>query len=137
MDTLRLPPELVEMMTRHASACLPEEACGLLGGRNGTARLVIRVENALHSARAYRMDAVQQWMAFRALDEQGLDLLAIFHSHPQGPAEPSPTDVEQFAYPGVATLILSPAGGGDWQARAFRLDGGNIVEMELRVEAAT
>lgn len=137
MDTLRLPPELAETMRRYAAECLPEEACGLLGGRDGEARSVILVENALHSPRAFRMDAAQQLAAFRALNEQGLELLAIFHSHPQGPAQPSPTDVEQFAYPGVATLIFSPDGAGGWQARAFRLDGGGVVEMELRVEVAT
>lgn len=137
MDTLCLPSELAETMCRHAANCLPEEACGLLGGRDGVARSLILVENALHSPRAFRMDGAQQLAAFRALDEQGLELLAVFHSHPRGPAEPSQTDVEQFAYPGVAALILSPDETGEWRVRAFRLDGGSVVEMQLRVGAAT
>jgi proteasome lid subunit RPN8/RPN11 len=62
-------------------------------------------------------------------------LLAIFHSHPAGPAGPSATDVRQAYYPESIYIILSPGGQGGWQARAFRIDEGQVEQAELIVEA--
>jgi proteasome lid subunit RPN8/RPN11 len=125
----------------HALACLPEEACGLLGGAlgaDGTARAVLAmpVENILHSPVRFRMEPLAQLRAMQAIEAAGLDLLAIFHSHPNGPQKPSPTDLAEFAYPGVLSLILFPmlnssllASGTPvssppaWRARAFDIQG--------------
>jgi proteasome lid subunit RPN8/RPN11 len=67
------------------------------------------------------------------MEAAGLDLAAIFHSHPNGPAEPSATDVAQAYYPEAAYLILSPAAAG-WQGRAFTIADGRVTEMPVRVE---
>jgi proteasome lid subunit RPN8/RPN11 len=58
------------------------------------------------------------------IEGQGLELLAIIHSHPAGPDQPSATDRAEFAYPGVLSLILFPGSGpGGWRARAFAIEG--------------
>lgn len=126
---LLLPPAVWEEIQAHAQACLPEEACGLLGGVSdgggALARMALPVENALHSPVRFRMDPRAQLAAFQAIEAAGLELLAIFHSHPRGPRAPSATDLAEFAYPGVLSLILfpDPAGGlsGRWSARAFHI----------------
>lgn len=113
----------------HVQNCLPEEACGLLGGVYGeevSAALVIPVENTLHSPVKFRMNPGSQLRAFQAIEEHALDLVAIFHSHPQGPPHPSPSDCAEFAYPGVLTVILFPGAqepGSAWQGRAFLIEG--------------
>lgn len=124
-------------MLRHVLECYPEEACGLIGGEGAQARLVLPVVNALHSPTAFRMDPAGQIEAFWKLDGTGLDLTAIYHSHPLGPAMPSPTDLAEFAYPGAACLIWSPAGEGGWQVRAFALDAAGSREIALFWTEAT
>ena len=113
-------------MRAHVLACLPEEACGLLGGRiDGTEAIVqcvIPMENELHSPVRFRMVPSEQLQAFNMLDDLGLELVGIFHSHPTGPEAPSATDLAEFYYPGVAFLIWSPGAEG-WQLRAFRIAG--------------
>lgn len=113
-------------MRAHVLACLPEEACGLLGGRidgaQATVKVVIPVENVLHSPVRFRMDPRKQLQVFNRLDDLGLELVGIFHSHPTGPNAPSATDLAEFYYPGVAFLIWSPGDEG-WQLRAFRIAG--------------
>lgn len=113
-------------MLAHVLACLPEEACGLLGGQMAgswaVAQLVIPVENVLHSPVRFRMDPAAQLAAFNRLDTLGMELIGIFHSHPTGPDSPSPTDLAEFAYPGTAFLIWSPD-GETWKLRAFNLAG--------------
>ena len=126
---LVLSSALWEQMQAHALACLPEEACGVLGGlpavsdEPAAAVLALPVENALHSRVRFRMEPSAQLQAFYALEEQGLELLAVFHSHPRGPEHPSPTDLAEFAYPGVLSLILFPRDGAAWQVRAYAIHG--------------
>jgi proteasome lid subunit RPN8/RPN11 len=60
-------------------------------------------------------------------------LIAIFHSHPHGPAEPSKTDIERAYYPEVAHLIVSLAELERPQAVAFRILDGEALAIELHV----
>ncbi len=117
-------------MLAHLAACLPEEGCGLLGGIQGKCSLLRPVTNELHSSTGFRMNPQEQLQAFLHLEEMGLDLLAVFHSHPQGPTIPSATDVSEFAYPGVISLICVPS-AADWTVRGFAIDGEQVTEITL------
>lgn len=130
---MRIPPELRNAMVEHLAACLPEEGCGLLAGRDGLCSLVFPVENELRSPVAFRMNPQEQLQAFLRMEEGELDLLAIFHSHPRGPQTPSPTDVAEFAYPDTVTIIAVPV-DGEWTLRGFQLDGSGFMEIELIIE---
>ena len=125
-DRLEIPEALWQAMLAHLSACLPEEGCGLLGGQvsgqKAVALRLLAVENELHSPVRFRVAPLDLLAALNALDKDGLELLAVFHSHPGGPERPSPTDSAEFAYPGVLSLIAAPGPGG-WGVRAFAIDG--------------
>ncbi len=142
-----LPEALWQEMLAHVIACLPEEACGLIGSSPGenTAAVVLPIENELHSQVRFRMAPTEQLKAFYWLEDRNLDLVAIFHSHPHGPRHPSATDLAEFAYPGVLMLILSPlepaaasaaplAASANWTVHAFSMDGGlspNLTASEV------
>ena len=83
-----LDSALLDRMIDHARAALPNEACGLLVGRNGQASRFIPAENTLRSETAYEIDPAFLAATFRSLRETGEELVAIFHSHPKGPARP-------------------------------------------------
>jgi len=124
-----------QAMLAQVRACLPEEGCGLVGGRFGPggarSQAVLPVTNALHSPVRFSMAPLEQLKALTWLDKNGLELVAIFHSHPAGPGWPSATDLAEFAYPGVAYLIISPR-GVDWQVRAYRIEEGRSTEIVLK-----
>ena len=145
---LSLAPEHLDQIIRHIESCLPEEACGLIGGTNRHARLVIPVENELHSRVLFRMAPLAQLKALDQIEILGFDLLAIFHSHPQGPAAPSPTDIAEFFYPGTAVIIAAPADrgnlnrrprsgldGGNWRVNAFVIDQNQVHPVKLTLAA--
>ncbi|MRR30250.1 M67 family metallopeptidase [bacterium] len=127
---MQIPISLRKEMLAHLEACLPEEGCGLLGGIQGKCSLLRLVSNDLHSPTGFRMNPQEQLQAFLLLEEMGLDLLAVFHSHPHGPQIPSATDVSEFAYPGVISLICVPS-GADWIVRGFAIDGKRVTEITL------
>ena len=133
-------------MLDHLLACLPEEACGLLGGRLGLpasghparCQAVLPVPNALHSPVRFRMDPAEQLKAFYWFEEHGLDLVAIFHSHPGGPGHPSATDLAEFAYPGTFYLIWSPGPPETgWQLNAFHLSAGAYCPYEIEYDLSS
>ncbi|MBP9502712.1 MAG: M67 family metallopeptidase [Candidatus Promineofilum sp.] len=128
---MRLPSGLIEEILAHAAAHYPEEACGLLGGRDGQATLFIPVENDLHSSVAYKMEPRQHVQAMYALDAAGLEIVAIYHSHPGGPARPSATDVAAAHYPDSAQIIVSLADRMRPKIRAYTIRDEQVKAIEL------
>jgi desampylase len=78
----------------------------------------------------FSMDLAAQLKAFQDIDDAGLELLGIFHSHPGGPPEPSPTDIAEFFYPGTVSMILS-RDTGVWRVRSFWIEDGQVDEVPL------
>jgi proteasome lid subunit RPN8/RPN11 len=134
METLRIEEAIYEVMIAHVRALSSQEACGLLAGKNGRITHIYLIENSLQSPVAYTMDPQQQIEAMLHVDAQDLDLLAAYHSHPQGPATPSPTDVAQAYYPAMAHLIISLQEQTHPTVRAFFIRDGRIEEIALLVE---
>jgi proteasome lid subunit RPN8/RPN11 len=112
-------------MLEHARARPGEEVCGLLGAKDGAFTSFHPVANVAEDrTRRFLMDARGQIDAMRRMREDGEELLGIFHSHPEGPGEPSAEDLAMAAYPGTIYFIAAPeAGAGTWVLRAFRYDG--------------
>jgi proteasome lid subunit RPN8/RPN11 len=129
-----------ERMRAHVESCAPMEACGLLAGIGVTVRRVFVVANQERSQSRFRMEAAEQLRAFHAMEESGLELLGIFHSHPaEAPAGstpghgPSVTDIEEAAYPAVN--VIWSRHEGSWHARGFWIEGGRISDVPLHVIA--
>jgi proteasome lid subunit RPN8/RPN11 len=109
----------------------PNEACGLLGGIAGEIHRVYPVENICHSPTMYEMNPTQQVAAFLEIEALGWELSGIYHSHPAGPARPSPTDIAKAYYPDSIYLIISPDSDGAWQMRGFLIAGGQVSEVPV------
>jgi proteasome lid subunit RPN8/RPN11 len=124
------------MMLDHVLACMPEEACGIVAGRHGMVIQVRPIENVAHSPFRFRMEPRAQVEALLSLEAQGLELLAIYHSHPSGPPGPSATDMAEVTYPEAAAMIWC-SDGGQWWARAFDLSGPAPAETEIEILPAT
>jgi [CysO sulfur-carrier protein]-S-L-cysteine hydrolase len=132
-DVLRLKRAHLAQMMAHVQQARPEEACGLLGGPLGQVERVYLVENIDHSPVSYQMDPTEQVRAMLEIEAAGWEITAIFHSHPAGPAVPSPTDVAQAFYPDAVYLIFAPDGPGSWGLRGFRIDQGRVWEVAVEV----
>ncbi len=121
-------------MLDHVLACLPEEACGLLAGRDDEVQRVLPVANAARSPFRYRMEPRAQLEAMLAIEAAGLEMVGIYHSHPQGPPGPSATDVAEAAYPEALQLIWSPGETG-WDVRAYEVREGEVSAAALEMWA--
>ena len=100
---------------------LPNEGCGLLiGSTDGVVHEVVASENVADSARIYEIDPKVLLLATRRADDDGLEVIGVFHSHTHSEAHPSPTDVRQAPDPSwhylLVSLLDSPA-----VVRSFRV----------------
>jgi proteasome lid subunit RPN8/RPN11 len=140
IERLELTAAQLHQIIIHLESCLPEEACGLIAGAGEQAQRVLPVENQLHSPVRFQMTPAAQWAAFEEIAAAGLDLLAIFHSHPHGPGHPSPTDIAEFFYPDTIVLIASPRTEprdarklvyDSWQIGAFQITRNDFLTVKL------
>ena len=130
---MELGPALFEELLEHGLRDYPNEACALLAGRDGVPARVLPMRNADASPVSYRLEPKEQLRVFQEIDDEGLDLLGIFHTHTHSEAFPSETDRKQAFYPEASYLIMSLANREAPVLRAFRILDGEVSEEEVRV----
>ena len=118
-------------MVAHGLAGFPNEACGLLAGKEGRPIRFFAMKNVDASPVTYRLDPKEQLHVFDEMDEQGWDLVGIFHTHTHSEAYPSDTDRKQAFYPEASYLVMSLADRANPVLRSFRIDDGEITEEDL------
>jgi proteasome lid subunit RPN8/RPN11 len=131
--TLRLTLRDYQAMLSQLQAAYPLEGCGLMAGRVGSVQRIYPVANRLASSYAFEMEPEEQLHAMLDLEERGLDLVAIYHSHPLGPAGPSATDVAKAFYPEAAQVIVSLRDREHPTVRVFSIANGQIGELPLQI----
>lgn len=118
----------------HARSAYPEECCGFLIGSNSNPRIVQRVLAAWNAAqpsalKRYSIDPIELTRAGEEARRSNLELIGVYHSHPDAPVAPSKIDLE-YARPGFAYLVLSLQNGEVRDVGVWSLDG-NGTEFEL------
>jgi len=131
---MKISQDLVDEMVAHAREDLPNECCGMVGGRDGEATEVVRVVNAAATPLRYEMDPQGQYNALKQIEDNGGELLAIYHSHTKSAAYPSQTDVNQaVAWPDQVYVIVSLADADSPDVKAFMLKDLKIADAEFKV----
>lgn len=133
MQMLRIDDVLFKEMAEHGLREFPNEACGLLAGRDGEPVRFFAMKNLDASPVSYRLDPKEQLHVFDEMDDEGLDLLGIFHTHTHSEAFPSETDTKLAFYPDAYYLVMSLSDREHPVLRAFRILEGEITEEELKV----
>ena len=133
---LVLPAEVRRQISMWAAAGHPDEACGLLIGRaRGSQFQVERASHARNLEKDRTRDrytlAPDDWVAAEnRAKADGLDVIGVWHSHPDHPAEPSQTDLEA-AWEDYTYVILSVTPEGVTDLRSWRLFEGAFEEQVI------
>lgn len=143
---LHLSPEALAAVRAHAARAFPEECCGLLAGPLPedfgspeaalAAAEAVPLENSWEGsgrANRFRLDGLALSRAERGLEDRGLAVLGVYHSHPQAPAWPSPFDLDN-AWPSLAYLIVSVRDGVPGDARVWALSADRRSFLEGTLE---
>lgn len=133
MTTLWLTEPLARQIAEYTRQARPNEACGLIAGRDGRAELVIAVPNIAADPRYhYDMDPQALVKAMFQIQHHGLDLIGIYHSHPTGDPIPSRTDIARAAYPDAAYVIVGWR-EDETQFAAWRIHRHEVTPLALHI----
>ncbi len=135
---LHITEDLIAQIHAHGERYYPEEGAGLIlgkyevGGR--TAERLMQLKNSSKPDsrhNRYLLEAKDVLSGEYQAEELGLDVIGVFHSHPDHPAQPSDFDLE-WALPNFSYMITSICAGKAVSSRSWCLsEDGNFIEEEL------
>lgn len=136
--TIDIRPADLECLKKHTEACWPEEACALLIGQyvqnqHWIVNHVELAENiAENKSRFFEIDPASRVKVEMKILSEVDEIIGIFHSHPEGEATLSDTDLKNIREPGLFWLIANTASGKVKEFCAFIVaDGHNINQLTL------
>jgi proteasome lid subunit RPN8/RPN11 len=124
---LEIDPALLSQIHEHGQTAYPEEAAGMLLGKvDGERKQVLqlleltnaREDTARHNR--YLLTVEDYLRAEQEATRQGLEVVGVYHSHPDHPNRPSDFDRE-WAMPWFSYLITSVKQGQALGSRAWQL----------------
>jgi len=125
---------VLSSLLNHSLRTSSQECCGLLAGRDGIIAQAFAARNvASDPARGYEIAPEDLFKLMREIRGAGLDLLGIYHSHPNGENKPSPRDIERAYYPDAAYFIISPQPDAPQPVRAFSIRDGLASELTIQI----
>ena len=123
--SVRLAADAFEAIRQEAKRAYPHEGCGaLLGPAPGEVSETLALPNQEQDKPRVRFTvSPKDYLATEAsADARGLTLLGFWHSHPDHPARPSPTD-RAYAWPGLLTLVIAVEQGEPRELTAWDVPG--------------
>lgn len=131
---LILKKEFLDIIVRQSKKEFPNEACGILAGKDGRVEEVYEMTNADKSPSTFFMDTKEQLKVMKEMRNEGLEMLAIYHSHVASPAYPSAHDVELAFYAEASYVIISIKDKDAPSIRSFKIQDGKISEEDVKIE---
>lgn len=132
---IKVTPEVLDSMHRHALSDFPNECVGFFYGRSADDGKDVLEYQPLNNSkegdqrRRFEIDPLDYMKAEKYALEAGKDLLGIYHSHPLHPAKPSEHDLRQ-AVPFFSYIIASVNESAIEDTTSWQLNDNNEFEQE-------
>jgi proteasome lid subunit RPN8/RPN11 len=143
MESVHIPRKLINQILEQAQQSPKKEICGLLSRHSSNdsssnsskpAKCYPITNTSTAPNHRYLMNSREQINTFRMMREQGEELCAIYHSHPESSASPSAEDLRQASYPEALHIIISLSTKGTLQLKGFRFNDSSIIAVDITVE---
>jgi proteasome lid subunit RPN8/RPN11 len=130
---IRIPESVYRKMVEHAKRENPLECCGLLGGKGQTVQEIFETQNVARSPILFSMDSKEELMVLREIENQSMEIIAIYHSHPRTIPFPSEADAKIAFSFDVPLVIISLKERDDLVVKAFQIRKEAIYLEEIEV----
>jgi proteasome lid subunit RPN8/RPN11 len=130
MQSISLTAGQIKELASIAKDVLPDESCALLLGENNIVVEILAMRNVDESPITFSIESTELMHAYNLAESKGLQVIAIFHSHPAKPS-PSSTDIKFMEINPVVWLIYSTT---EWRLKAYVYDD-DIKEVTIKITA--
>jgi len=129
---IKIKQSIIDHIIIHANNILPIEACGYLAGNGDTISQSYELTNIDNSEEHFSFDPAEQFAVVRKARNEGLDILANYHSHPNTPARPSEEDIRMAYDPDILYFIISLVDKSP-QIKAFKIHQSKVEEIQIQI----
>jgi len=129
---IKVAEKVIQGIIDHARQEIPIEACGYLAGKNNIITKYYRLKNTDNSPEHFSFDPGEQFEVFRKVRDEGMEIMANYHSHPETPARPSNEDIKLAYDPSIIYFIVSLANGHP-DVKAFRIIDSTVDSMDIKI----
>ncbi len=129
-----------EALRQYAQQAYPEECCGALLGKFVAGETHVHGILPCHNIRVgelhkrFEIDPTELVRVQREARESGMEIVGFYHSHPDHPAQPSPTDLEHAHWIGCSYVITSVERGKANKTRSFLLTGTREEDKSFAIQ---
>lgn len=127
LQKIRLAESDKTILSEYSENQKPNESCAILFGKNNQVLDLFLTENIENSPVNFTISSKQLIEAYKMAEEKKMEVVGIFHSHPDSDAYPSNTDKKFMQSNPVAWVIYS---GINKNFRAYLLES-DIVEIPI------
>ncbi len=128
---VNIKEQVLRQIVAHAEKEVPVEACGYLAGKDGVITKHYELTNVDHSPEHFSFDPEEQFNVLKQARNEGLEIMANYHSHPATPARPSQEDIRLAYDPAISYFIVSLAGNPT--IRSFKIKNGVVTQQKIEV----
>jgi proteasome lid subunit RPN8/RPN11 len=128
---ISLPNSFVTEMIQHSLEYDPIECCGIIAGTKTEAIKLYRMTNTEQSPYRYNMDGKELFQVYQEIEDNGWEILALYHSHTHSEGRPSATDIRLATWPEAYYILISLLDKEQPTVRAFTIINGNVEEQKL------
>ena len=128
MQSISLTTGQIQELVSIAKDVLPNESCGLLLGENDAVAEILPMRNVDESPLTFSIESTELVDAYNLAESKGLQVIAIFHSHPAQPS-PSSTDIKFMEINPVVWLIYSTT---EWRLKGYVYDD-YVKEVTIKI----
>ncbi len=129
---VKIKKDIQDKIIEHARKEAPIEACGYLASQDGVIVRHYEMKNIDQSLEHFSFSPEEQFAVVRDARAQGLEISAVYHSHPASPARPSAEDIRLAYDPSLSYVIISLAGGRT-DVKSFRIVQSSAAAEEMEV----
>lgn len=133
MLKLEIPKSIFARMLEQIQAEAPIEACGILAGSEGRVEKLYKMTNTEARCDHYMMEPAEQFAAMKDMRTAGLEMLAIYHSHPATPARASAEDIRLAFTSDIAYVIISLEDPDGPVVKSFTVEDGKANEVAVDI----
>jgi [CysO sulfur-carrier protein]-S-L-cysteine hydrolase len=124
MNTISLTAAQIRQLVGIAKDALPNESCAFLLGHNDKVAKILPMRNIDESPVTFSIEPAELLHAYNLAESKGMQVIAIFHSHPAKPW-PSSTDIKFMEINPVVWVIYSTT---ESQLKAFVYDDHELIK---------
>jgi proteasome lid subunit RPN8/RPN11 len=134
---LQLPRTFHDQIVEHARRDHPDEACGVIAGRDGKPERFIPMVNAARSPTFYEFDSMDLLNLYKEMDARDEEPVVIYHSHTATEAYPSRTDISYASEPEAHYVLVSTRDDQrdpqNPEFRSYRIVDGVVTEEPVEI----